>query len=430
MTGKKDFKKDYARIIEEHFPEELKISFDGNTLSYKKRSWSIPENGQPVKRGLRYGENPGQQAALYELVDGNIKLGDCSYVQPGNGLVSSLSEEDLIQVGKHPSMNNLTDVDSALSILKYFPEKPTVIIMKHNNPSGVAQRESLKEAYIEANMADRIAAFGGVAVFNRKLDRATALEAAKDYLEVVCAPDFEPEALNILKAKKNLRIVKIGNIAKLEKYSDMRYLSFKSLIDGGIIVQQSPVLGIKSKSDLSPAEASHDGKEYKIKRAPTEKEYEDMLFGWKIKVAGVTSNSVIYVKNRATVAIGTGGQDRVGVAEMAAMKAYTKYADRLCFQKYGMPYWIFAMKVKKGEISEDKKNEIDILMEKEKGGLKGSVMISDGFFPFRDTVDVAAKYGITAIIQPGGSLRDYESIEACNEAGIAMVFTGQRAFRH
>ncbi|MBN2453939.1 IMP cyclohydrolase [Candidatus Woesearchaeota archaeon] len=429
MSGQKDYKKDYARIVDEHFPDELRISLGEQTLLYKKRNWSIPEKGEIVKRGLRYGENPGQEAAIYELVQGNLVIGECSYITPGNGLVSSVSEKDLIQIGKHPSMNNLTDVDSALNILKFFPEKPTVVIVKHSNPSGVAQRETLKEAYIEANLADRLAAFGGAAVFNRKLDRETAEEIIKNYLEVVCAPEFDEKALEIMKTKKNLRIILIRNIKNLERYQNMRFLDFKSMTDGGIVVQQSPILTITSKNDLEPATATKEERDYKIERAPTEQEYEDMIFGWKVEY-GVKSNSVIYVKNKATVAIGTGGQDRVGVAEMAAAKAYTKYADRICAEKQGMPYWVFSMKVKKGEIAESEKKKIDDEVERQKGNLKGSVMVSDGFFPFRDTVDVAAKYGVTAIIQPGGSIRDFESIEACNEHGISMVFTGQRAFKH
>jgi phosphoribosylaminoimidazolecarboxamide formyltransferase/IMP cyclohydrolase len=429
MSGRKDYKKDYTRIVEEHFPDDLKISFGGKTLTYRKKTWEISEKGELVKRGLRYGENPGQDAAIYELVGGDLSIGEYQYISPGNGLVSSISEKDLIQVGKHPSMNNLTDVDSALNILKFFGEKPTVVIVKHNNPSGVAQRDTLKEAYIEANLGDRIAAFGGAAVLNRKLDKETADEILKNYLEVICAPEFDENALQVLKAKKNLRIMKIKGIENLERYQNIRFLDFRSLIDGGLVVQQSPLLIMNSKADLEVATSTKEGKDYKIAREPSDAEYDDMIFGWKVE-HGVTSNSVIYVKDKATVAIGTGGQDRVGVAEMAARKAYTKYADRLCFLKHGLPYWVFSMKVRKGEIDESEKIKIDEEVEKEKGGLKGAVMISDGFFPFRDTVDVAAKYGVTAIIQPGGSIRDFESIEACNEHRIAMVFTGRRSFKH
>jgi phosphoribosylaminoimidazolecarboxamide formyltransferase/IMP cyclohydrolase len=203
------------------------------------------------------------------------------------------------------------------------------------------------------------------------------------------------------------------------------------LIDGGIIVQQSPVNKINSKADFLPAKTVYQGKEYVTDRQPTEKEYEDMLFGWNVE-QGITSNSVIYVRDGVTVGIGTGEQDRVGVAEIAIFKAYTKYADALCFRKYGIPYKTFELEVKNGKRNKDALLEIDQETQMNKGGLTGSVMISDAFFPFRDGVDVGIKEGITGIVQPGGSERDFESITACNEANpkVSMVFTGQRAFRH
>jgi phosphoribosylaminoimidazolecarboxamide formyltransferase/IMP cyclohydrolase len=156
-----------------------------------------------------------------------------------------------------------------------------------------------------------------------------------------------------------------------------------------------------------------------------------MLFGWGVE-QGITSNSVIYVKNGVTVGIGTGEQDRVGVAEIAIFKAYTKYADALCFQKHGIPYKTLEREIAKGRRPAVEKEEIDHQVREEKGNLIGSVMISDAFFPFRDGVDVAIKEGISGIVQPGGSLRDFESIEACNEARpqVTMVYTGQRAFKH
>ena len=156
-----------------------------------------------------------------------------------------------------------------------------------------------------------------------------------------------------------------------------------------------------------------------------------MLFGWSVE-QGITSNSVIYVKDSVTVGIGTGEQDRVGVAEIAVFKAYTKYADALCFKKYGIPYKTFELETSQGKRDIAALREIDELTKKEKGGLIGSTMVSDAFFPFRDGVDAGIKEGVAAIVQPGGSDRDYESIEACNQASpkVAMVFTGQRAFRH
>jgi len=164
---------------------------------------------------------------------------------------------------------------------------------------------------------------------------------------------------------------------------------------------------------------------------PTEEEYEDMIFGWAVE-HGVTSNSVIYVKDGVTVGIGTGEQDRVGVAEIAIYKAYTKYADGLCFKAYGIPYKVLEAEIQLGKKDPSQKEAIDDQVSKGKGGLIGCIMISDAFFPFRDGVDVAIKEGITGIVQPGGSDRDFESIEACNGAvpPVTMVFTGQRAFRH
>ncbi|MBI2575275.1 IMP cyclohydrolase [Candidatus Woesearchaeota archaeon] len=423
MAAKKDYRKDYSEIMDDSFPDSLKVVIGGQELVYRKRLWAVydEEKKANVKKGLRYGENPGQEAAMYELINGNLVLGECEYVKPGRQLVSGISEDDILQIGKHPSMNNLTDVDSALNILRHFHEKPTAIIIKHNNPSGVASREKLSDAYNEANLADAVAAFGGVAVFNRPIDTETASEIGRNYLEVVCAPDFDASALGELKKKKNLRIIRIGNIRNLQKHAYSRHLDIKPLIDGGIILQQSPLMKIRSKADLAIASSVHEGKEYSVKRQPTDEEYRDLLFAWKVQ-QGVTSNSVIFAKGEATIAIGTGEQDRVGVAKIAAFKAYEKYAARLSIEKYNIPYWLLQ--------DEKKKKETDAAVDKEKGNLKGAVMSSDGFFPFRDTVDVAAKYGVTAIIQPGGSIRDWESIEACNQHNIAMVFTGQRAFRH
>jgi phosphoribosylaminoimidazolecarboxamide formyltransferase/IMP cyclohydrolase len=426
-----ELKKMYHTIIEDPFPEEITISFGSQTLKYRKKTWKIkdPETNQVIQRGLRYGENPDQPAALYELVGGNLILGGCEFINPGNGLVSSITEEDMLQVGKHPGKTNLTDIDNALNILKFLTKRPAAAIMKHNNPSGVAYGNTLAEAYDRANMADRIAAFGGCLVVNRPMDKTTAELVSENYLEVVAAPDYEEGVLDILSKRKNLRIIRIKRIDELQKYMDLPVVEFKSLIDGGLILQQSQINRIRSKEDFKPAVAVHNGREYRIKRLPTEKEYEDMLFGWHVE-QGVTSNSVIYVKDGVTVGIGTGEQDRVGVAEIAVFKAYTKYADALCFKRYGISYKQYELEVKEGKRDRDGLVEIDEETRKAKGGLIGAVMISDAFFPFRDGVDVGIKEGITGVVQPGGSLRDHEVIEACNEADVTMVFTGQRLFKH
>lgn len=169
----------------------------------------------------------------------------------------------------------------------------------------------------------------------------------------------------------------------------------------------------------------------RCERQPTPQEYEDLIFGWNLEL-GVTSNSVLFVKDGVTVAIGTGEQDRVGCAEIAVQKAYTKCADRICFDRLGIPYNVLALEVEQGKRDPSVQQQVDAEAAEEKGGLIGSRMISDGFFPFRDGIDVGIKQGITAVAQPGGSIRDGEVIEACNETNpqIAMVFTGQRAFKH
>lgn len=428
-----DIKKIYRTIMDDHFPDKMTIKFGEQTLLYKKRTWKIPDGktGELIEKGLRYGENPGQEAALYELINGNLTLGACQFIEPENGLVSSITEEDMIQAGKHPGKTNLTDLDNGLNIIKYLIDRPSAVILKHNNPCGAAYGKTLADAYEKANMADRIAAFGGCLVVNRAMDKTTAELVSKNYLEVVAAPEFEEGTIDILSKRKNLRIVKISKIHELEKYRTLRFVEFKSLIDGGIIVQQSPINKIKTKEDFLPAKATYQGKEYVIERTPTDREYDDMLFGWNVE-QGITSNSVIYVKDGITVGIGTGEQDRVGVAEIAVFKAYTKYADALCFKKYSVPYKTFELDVKNGKRDKNNLLEIDEDTKKNKGGLIGSVMVSDAFFPFRDGVDVGIKEGVTGIVQPGGSDRDFESIIACNEANpkVTMVFTGQRAFKH
>jgi len=340
-----DLKKMYKTIMDDHFPPNMEISFiDGDnrqTLFYEKVVWTVDN----INKGLRYGENPGQEAALFRLVNGNLVLGQTETIQPGRFLASDI--------------------------------------------------ELLQSGYIKANMADRIAAFGGCIALNRPVDRQTAEEISKQYSEVVVAPDFEEGVMDCVE--------------------------FKSLIDGGVITQWSFVPKARSKNDLSLAECEYKGKTYKIEREPTQQEYDDLLFGWLVE-SGITSNSVIYVKDQVTVGIGTGEQDRVGVAEIARDKAYRKLADRYCFEMYTSPY---------NELKDqEKKEEIDSKVTREKGGLTGAAMVSDAFFPFRDGVDVGIKEGITSVIQPGGSGNDYQSIEACNEAGVTMVYTGQRSFKH
>jgi len=404
--------------MDDHFPPKMEISFvdpdKRQTLFYDKVSWTIDN----IQKGLRYGENPGQEAALFKLVNGNLVLGETESIQPGQYLASDI---ELLQSGKHPGKTNLTDADNSLNILRYFPDKPTVVIVKHNNPCGVARSDTLEDAYQKANMADRVAAFGGCIAVNRAVDRATAEAIIQQYAEVVVAPDFEEGVMGIFSTKKNLRVIRIGNIERLQAFVGQRCVEFKSLIDGGIIAQWSFVPEARTRAGLKLAECEYKGKHYRIQREPTDQEYNDMLFGWLVE-SGITSNSVIYVKDQVTVGIGTGEQDRVGVAEIARDKAYRKLADRYCFDMYGIAY---------NDLKDaDKKAEIDDKVAVEKGGLIGAAMVSDAFFPFRDGVDVGLKEGVTSVIHAGGSENDYQSIEACNEAGATMVYTGQRSFKH
>lgn len=413
-----DLKQMYKTVMDDHFSPNMEISFvDGDnrqTLFYEKVTWTIDN----VIKGLRYGENPGQEAALYKLVNGNLVIGETETIAPGKYLASDI---ELLQSGKHPGKTNLTDTDNALNILRYFTDKPTAVIVKHNNPCGVARSNSLEDAYNKAYMADRIAAFGGCIALNTSIDKATAEAISNQYAEVVVAPDFEDGAMDILSKKKNLRVIKIGNIDRLNNFVGQRCVDFKSLIDGGLIAQLSFVPEARTKEGLVLAECEYKGKLYTIDRKPTEEEYEDMLFGWLVE-AGITSNSVIYVKDQVTVGIGTGEQDRVGVAEIAVDKAYRKLSDRYSFEKFQTGY---------NELTDpDKKKEIDEFVAKEKGGLIGSSMISDAFFPFRDGADIGLQQGVSAIIHSGGSMNDYQSIEACNEHNATMVYTGQRSFKH
>jgi phosphoribosylaminoimidazolecarboxamide formyltransferase/IMP cyclohydrolase len=415
----KDFKSAYKTVMDDHFPPRLEIAFvedDGRrqTLSYEKQAWLI----DGVRKGLRYGENPGQEAALYKLVGGALTLGQVTCLQPGRHLASDV---ELLQSGKHPGKTNITDADNALNILRYLMDEPCAVIVKHNNPCGVARASTLAEAYAKANLADRVAAFGGAIALNRAVDVETARLVAANYAEVVVAPEFEAGVMDVFAAKKNLRVMRIGDMARLREFAGQVVVDFKSLMDGGLIAQTSFVPVTRGKADLQPAQTTYKGVEYRTKRMPTEAEYADLLFGWLVE-CGVTSNSVLYVKDGVTVSIGAGGQDRVGMAQYARDKAYRNLADRLCWEQRGIPYSNLTDSAARAAM--------DAEVAARKGGLIGACMVSDAFFPFRDGVDVGLREGITAVIQPGGSDRDFEVIQACNEANAAMVFTGQRCFKH
>ncbi|MDR1932372.1 MAG: IMP cyclohydrolase [Spirochaetales bacterium] len=407
----------YKKIVAEDFPSRMEITFDDgrarHTFFYEKTEWLL--DGE--KRGLRYGENPGQPAAMYRLVNGNLRIGNVQTLKPGRWLASDV---ELLQSGKHPGKINITDADSALNILRYFSHTPCAVIIKHNNPCGAATAGTAAEAFRKAFLADRLAAFGGAVALNREVDRETAAAIAENYAEVVVAPEYGEGAMEVFAKKKNLRVMRIRNMENLGSWAGQIFLDYKSLLDGGLIVQTSYNPVTRTAADFLPAQTEYQGKKYSVLREPAPAEYEDMLFGWLVE-SGVTSNSVIYVKGGATVGIGTGEQDRVGVAEIAREKAYRKLADRLSWERFGRLL---------ADAPEEGRQEVLADVRQRRGGLPGSVMISDGFFPFRDGIDVGLKEGVSAVVQPGGSLRDFESIEACNEYGAAMKFTGQRSFRH
>jgi len=307
---------------------------------------------------MRYGENPHQQAAFYREI-GKRK--------------GSLA--DAVQLnGKELSFNNINDTNGALELLKEFAE-PTVVACKHGNPCGVGSGDSIYEAWKKAYEADKVSIFGGIVVLNRPLTLEIAEEMVNIFLEVVVAPSYEEKALELLKTKKNIRLLQLEDI---EVPQDDKAYDLKK-VNGGLIVQT-----IDSK--LLPDE------DLKVvtDRAPSDKEMEDLLFAWRV-VKYVKSNGIALAKNKQTIGIGPGQVNRVW-----ATRQSIDHAAELIGA----------------------------------GATKGAVLASDAFFPFDDCVEAAHQAGITAIIQPGGSIRDEDSIKKCNEYGIAMVFTGMRHFRH
>ena len=309
---------------EEEYPEYLSVS-------YKKM------------QSLRYGENSHQSAAVYSstMLDGAMNT------------FETLN-------GKELSYNNFKDVDIAWKCANEFDE-PACCALKHNTPCGVATGESAYEAYMKAYEVDPTSIFGGIIGFNRKVDKATAEEMVKIFLEVIAAPDYDDDALEVLKTKKNLRVLKFHNTPKADKYM--------VTVDGAMLVQEEDKKLIDEIKVVT-------------EKAPTDEEMKDLLFGMKV-VKYVKSNAIVTVNNGVAVGIGGGQVNRVWPTEDAL-----------------------------------------------KRGKGATVLASDAFFPFGDVAELAAKAGIKAIIQPGGSIRDQESIDVCNKYGIAMVFSGLRHFKH
>lgn len=330
----------YDTIISQYLNEKFGKKFPETlNLTFKK------------VQDLRYGENPHQQAAFYK----DPFIGECC--------ITNAKQLH----GKELSYNNLLDMETAFELIKEFDE-PTAAVIKHNNPCGVASGRAIDDAYKAALACDPLSAFGSIVSLNRNCDKKTAEAMKKCFVEVVICPRFEKDALEILKQKKNIRLMETGSITK----QCPGYAMTK--ITGGMLAQTRDNAKISEK-DLKTVS----------KRKPTKKEIEDMLFAFKVN-KHVKSNAIVFVKNKVITGIGAGQTSRVDAVKIA--------------------------------------------VDKSKGASKGSVMSSDAYFPFRDGIDEAAKAGITAIIQPGGSIRDKEVLDAVNEYNMAMVFTGIRQFRH
>ena len=304
---------------------------------------------------LRYGENPHQNAAFYREINPS---------EATTGAAEQLQ-------GKALSYNNLADADAALECVKSF-EEPACVIVKHANPCGVAVAKNLLNAYDSAFQTDIESAFGGIIAFNRELDKETATRIIEQqFVEVIVAPEISREAIAVVSAKKNVRLLRTGTWSVPKPALD-----FKK-IHGGLLIQDRDH-GFVSKDSLSVA----------TKRKPSDTEWDDLLFAWRV-AKFVKSNAIIYAAKQRTIGVGAGQMSRINSARIGAIKA-----------------------------------------EQARLSIKGAVMASDAFFPFRDGIDNAAELGVVAVIQPGGSIRDEEVIAAADDAGMSMVFTGVRHFRH
>ncbi len=358
----------YDSLISNYLAAQLGIAFpDEVTFAYSKA------------QDMRYGENPQQRAVFYNE----------QFIRRG-----SLSSAKQLW-GKELSYNNINDANGALELLKEFNGVPAVVACKHANPCGVGTGSTVFEAYMRAYESDPVSVFGGILAINGTVDKQTATEINKIFIEIVMASDYTEEALEILKQKKNIRLLKIDDIAaKREKTAfDMKK------VYGGLLVQdydESLIYGedlslfkTKAKAEQTVNASGNAKTIYGLgvvtERFPTEEEIKALLFGWKV-VKHTKSNAIVIAKDGRTTGIGMGQTNRIWAAQQSIAHAGKQ--------------------------------------------AKGSVMASDAFFPFPDCVDECVKAGITAIIQPGGSIQDKASVEACNAAGIAMVFVGDRHFKH
>jgi len=337
---------------------------------------------------LRYGTNPHQTAAYYKPVGRVGAIGDMQVLKTGKGGLSQ---------------TNLEDISYALNIIKFFSQ-PACAVMKHVNPSGAAvalANDTLRDVYIKGRDADPRAAFGSTTAFNCKVDDATAREIMQLFTECVVAPDYDDEALKIFndqetyKLNQHIRILKCGDLATLPKYVGDEvegYRTMKVLADGSVVIADPLLTKVRTVADLAPAAGTNKALgEVKASVAASAQQLMDLLAAWYINLS-VRSNGVVIVKNGGTLAVGTGEQDRVGAVEQAIEKCKIKYAGR----------------------------EV----------LAGAVMASDGFFPFADGIEVAAKAGVKAIVAPSGSLKDADVVARANELGIALYHAPERIFSH
>ncbi len=337
---------------------------------------------------LRYGTNPNQGAAFYRPVQHEAPvLGAMETLKSGKGGLSQ---------------TNIEDIHHAVGIVKYF-DRPACAVMKHLNPSGAAVQfgdEPQVAVYRRARDCDARAAFGSVVAFNESVSVQTAEEIMSTMVEAVVAPGYQEGSPEVFAdharfgRNRHIRVIRLPNLEKLPRYAgDETYgvKEIKVLADGSLIVADPFLTAIRSEQDLQSADTvKKNGERVSIEKQLSPELARDLLFAWYVNF-NVRSNGVVIARQGTTLAVGTGQQDRVGAVDQAIAKARANAGDQ---------------------------------------ALAGAVLSSDGFFPFRDSIDLCAEAGIAAIIQPGGSLRDYEVIEACNEHGIAMVFTGERCFSH